>query len=72
MEHALYILVLITYCVTGIRFYRETVDETTDLTTLMDGTGVPGKLRYARIGEHHSIEIWPRGLSLDIRVIDLP
>ncbi|MFD0400123.1 hypothetical protein ACFVHI_18835 [Kitasatospora sp. NPDC127121] len=69
MERALLVAVLITYVVGGVRFYREEVDGTTDLTKVMDGTGVPGKLRYVRVGEHRSVEIWQRGLSFDIRVI---
>ncbi|WP_043475206.1 hypothetical protein [Kitasatospora sp. MBT66] len=69
MERALFIVVLATYMASGVRFYREEVDETTDLTKVMDGTGVPGKLRYVRVGEHRSVEIWQRGLSFDIRVI---
>ncbi|WP_158835813.1 hypothetical protein [Streptomyces sp. NRRL S-350] len=53
----------------GVRIYREEVAEPVDLTKEMSGTGVPGKLRYVRVGEHRSVEIWQRGLSFDIRVI---
>ncbi|MFJ1755976.1 hypothetical protein [Kitasatospora sp. NPDC088134] len=59
MERAALILVLIVYMVTGVRYYRTPLDESD-----------PGKLVYARITERRTVEIWRRGLSIDVRVID--
>ena len=54
------ITAVITYLMTGVS-YRRTSQAADD----------PGELLFARVGEHRSVEIWLRGMAIDIRVIDI-
>ncbi|MGW2539359.1 hypothetical protein ACWC5I_00425 [Kitasatospora sp. NPDC001574] len=59
MERTVLVGGLLVYAVTSFR-YRRTPWDRSD----------PGKLLFARVSEHRTVEVWRRGLCLDVRVFD--
>ncbi len=59
MERAALIAALVIYLFTSVRWYRRP----------REGDDFP-KLLHARVTEKRTVEIWRRGLHLDIRVFD--
>ncbi|MFJ3219579.1 hypothetical protein ACIPLC_27115 [Kitasatospora sp. NPDC086801] len=59
MERVALVLALLVYAVTGVRYYRTPRDEA-DL----------GTLRYARVGDRRTVEVWQKGLGFKAQVFD--
>ncbi|MFJ7277913.1 hypothetical protein [Kitasatospora sp. NPDC098663] len=59
MERAVLVLALLVYAVTGVRYYRTPQDDA-DL----------GTLRYARVGDRRTVEVWQKGLGFRVQVFD--
>ncbi|MEV7783587.1 hypothetical protein [Kitasatospora sp. NPDC088351] len=59
MARAFLILALIVMMATSFRYHRTPRHEND-----------PDKIWCARVGDRRSVEVWRRGLTIDVRVVD--